>query len=878
MKPSAADPSSMRDFTPERWKQIEQVLDAAFEVEPREWPALLERLCRDDPALRREAESLLRRQGQAQAFLEAPIAEIAVPDTKPADGGSSLAGLRLGPYQVVSEIARGGMGRVLLAERADGQFEQRVAIKLLLAGLTTEEAIGRFRAERQILATLAHPSIARLIDGGINDGSPFLVMEFVEGEAIDRYCERNRLPIEDRLRLFLKVAEAIDYAHRNLIVHRDLKPSNIYITREGQVKLLDFGIAKLLGEEAMPELAPRTIAGRRWMTPEYAAPEQIRGEPVTTATDVYQLGVVLYELLTGRRPFERNGGGLYALEEAVLTREPEKPSTVAAATTRRSKSAAAATDLTPGGPARATNGGRGDRILRGDLDAIVLKALRKEPLARYASARSLAGDIESYLKGLPVAARRGTTLYRTKKFVRRHRWGVGMAAGLVLLLAGYAVTATVQSARVREALARTQIEAAKAEQVSDFLMALFKAGDADEATGQDVTARELLKRGVARADELSDQPEVQAQMLIVIGDAYQNWGLYDQAQPLLERSLALRQQVLGEEHEDVAESLNELGTLLHYRGDYEAAEPLLERAVAMRRKVLGEEHGEVARSMVDLARVLAKRGHYERAERLQREALAMRRRVLGDEHLWVAVSLSDLGLLTWRRGDLDAAEPLFREVLAIERKALGEEHWYIANDMTNLGRVLTDQGKGAAAESLLVASLAMKQKLLGDDHPSIPPTLVALGTLSRKTGDFERAESLFREALQRGRAAFGSTHPSVASALVGLAQTQLDQREAAPAEPLLREALEIHQRATPDDRRSIAEIKSQLGRCLTLLRRYGEAEPLLVQSHRALVSEYGETDRRAQEARQYLVDLFMAQGRIAEPEAQIPLVERESTE
>lgn len=860
---------------PGRWAEIERVLDAALDAPPSARRAVLDRLCGDDAALRREVESLLRRRPAIDGFLEGPPAVASVGETgegreagpDPAGGprppASVPAGSRIGAYRVLRRLARGGMGEVYLAERADGQFEKRVALKLLPSDLEAEGVARRFRDERQILAGLEHPSIARLLDGGVtDDGRPYLVMEYVEGEPIDRHCDRRRLPIRDRLDLFLQVAEAVRHAHRGLVIHRDLKPSNIHVTPEGRVKLLDFGIAKLLDEETgAAERVTRT--GRRWMTPEYAAPEQVEGGRVTTATDVHQLGVLLYRLLAGRLPYRAPGASTHRLERAILEADPERPS---AAVTREGGTReaeppeAAPAPCGPATPAeiaraRSTRPAALSRTLRGDLDAIVLRALRKDPRERYPSARAMAEDVERHLRGEAVAARRGTVAYRARTFLRRHRWGVAAAAAFLVLLAGYAATVTVQSARVRAALQEARVESRKSEQVAAFLVGLFEASDPSATPGDTVTARELLERGVERAGELDDQPEVQAQMLDEMGRAYQGLGRYDRAEPLLRRALALRRSAHGGDHLDVAKSLDNVATLLQRQGRYEEAEPLFRRALAVRRGHPDPAEANVDVGLNNLALLLKQKGERAAAEELYREALAMKRERFGRDSPETATALHNLASLLRESGDLAAAEPLLRRVLELRREALGAEHPRVAGSLSQLGRLLADRGDLAAAEPLVREALAMRRRLLGEDHPDVATSLHNLAGLLRKKGDLGEAEALAREVLDRDRAQLDAGHPYVASSLVNLARVRLERGDAAGAEPLLREALEIRREALPPGHWEIAAAEGVLGESLAALGREREAAALLRGSHERLLEAFGPEDHRTRSAARRLADL-----------------------
>ena len=881
--PPPADPADRRGDDPpagERWAEIERVLDVALDVPPDERPGVLDRECGDDEELRREVESLLRRRPEIEGFLEDAPAVAASEGTGDAEEGgagpprrrgvpaSAAEGSRVGVYRILRRLARGGMGEVYLAERADGHFEKRVALKLLPPDLEAEDVVRRFRSERQILAGLEHPSIARLLDGGVTgDGRPYLVMEYVDGEPIDRHCDRRGLPIRERLDLFLQVVEAIHHAHRSLVIHRDLKPSNIHVTPDGRVKLLDFGIAKLLDEET--GAAERvTRPGRRWMTPEYAAPEQIEGARVTTATDVHQLGVLLYQLMVGRLPFRAPGTTPHRLERAILETEPVRPSTAATwddapgeAEPREQASGSGTTD--PPTPrelarARSTRPAALSRTLRGDLDAIALRALRKDPEDRYPSARAMAEDVERHLRGEPVAARRGTVLYRARTFLRRHRWGVAAAAAFLVLLAGYAVTVTVQSGRVRAALEEARVESRTSEQVAAFLVDLFEASDPGEAPGETVTARELLERGVERVDGLDGQPEVQARMLDEMGRAYQGLGLYDRAEPLLRRALALRRSVHGEDPMEVAKSLDNVATLLQRQGRYGEAEPLFRRALAIRRSHPDPEKANVDVGLNNLALLLKQKGDRAAARRLYREALAIKRERFGRESPETATALHNLASLLRESGELADAEPLLRRALSLRREALGEEHPRVAESRSQLGRLLADRGDLAGAEPLVRKALAARRSLLGEDHPDVTTSLHNLAALLREKGDLEEAEELAREVVDRDRRQLGPRHPYVASSLLNLARVRIARGDAAGAEPLLREALEIRREGLPAGHWEIAEAEGVLGECLAALGRGREAAPLLRESHARLLKSFGPEDRRTRMAARRLAELQAA--------------------
>jgi tetratricopeptide (TPR) repeat protein len=696
---------------------------------------------------------------------------------------------RIGPYRLMHELGQGGMGVVYLAQR-DDQFHQRVAVKIVRHGVDTPETMERFLAERQILASLSHPNISRLLDGGVTeDGRPYLVLEYVEGEPIDVYCRRLGLASRDRVRLFLQVTRAVHYAHRNLIVHRDLKPNNILVTADEQVKLLDFGIAKILDDSALPFSgpAPRTQTGLWVMTPEYASPEQVRGDPVTTATDVYGLGLVLYEILTGEKAQTVTSLAPAALDRAICETDPP-------------------------------------RRLTGDLDRIVAMALRKEAERRYASAERLADDLARYLDGEPVAARGDSLVYVARKFVVRHRWAVASSVAVIGLLIGWAGTVTVKEAAVSRALAEAEIEAAKAEQVTAFLTSVFEASDPAAARGASLTARELLDRGVARVDSLAPQPLVQAEVLGVIGRVYQNLGEHARARPLLERSLAIRLEQLGENDPEVARSYNRLGNLLRLQGEYVTATEHLRKAAAIHRGADSSGGLALATDLHDLASVLTEQGQLEEAGLLFEEALAIRRRELGEEHVDVAESLSGLGWLASERGDYPASERRYREALELRRRLLPENHPETAYALHNVATALERLGRYDQAERLHLEALEVRRQVFGAKHPSVATGLNNLGIVLLRKGDHAGGVARFREALAMRRALLGEDHPSTLITMNNLA-AGLTRMQAYPeAERLLRTAIETQRKREGPESPALATSLTNLATVQTRLGKHGEAE------------------------------------------------------
>ena len=625
----------------------------------------------DDPTLADELESLLEAHEPSDEFLT------------PLDVGRAAAllgmhepedktGTQIGAYRLLRELGRGGMGVVYVAERVDGQFDQQVALKLIRRGMDSDEILRRFLIERQILAQLNHPNIARLLDGGITpDGQPYFAMEYVQGAPLLTYCERQRPSIADRLSIFLAVCRAVHHAHTNMIVHRDIKPSNILVTDEATPKLLDFGIDKLLDPGLSSHADPLTRTAARPLTPEYASPEQIRGGPVTTASDVYQLGLLLYRLLTGRSPYAEVTGDSHATARAICETTPPKPSSVV------SDSAAATFGL----PRK-----RLARRLAGDLDNIVMMALRKNPERRYESAARLADDAENYLANRPVHAQRASPVYRAVKFAQRHTFGTAASAVVVLaLLAG--IAGTTWQARV------AANEAARAAQLKEFALDLLELSDPDAARGHQLTVTDLLATGSERVEtELAGQPELQAQMLALLGNVHRKLGNYDVARPALERALALRRSVFDPRDLPVADSLNELGRLHYHTSDYASAEALFREALEIRRERLGNDHVDVADVLANLGSVVGSKGDFDEAEALLTESLAIRRATLGSRHPEAAESLTALGIVERHRDALDSALTFHEEALSIRREAFGEQHNRVADSLKNLALVFHSQG------------------------------------------------------------------------------------------------------------------------------------------------------------------------------------------
>jgi serine/threonine-protein kinase len=836
--------------TSERWRRIEELFERALELEPAARPTALAAASAGDEALRSEVETLLAAHAQAGSFLERPALERpqgTAPEPPPGPAGER----RAGPYRLVRELGRGGGGRVFLGERADREYEGRVAVKVLAAPLASPRLLERFRRERQILADLDHPNIARLLDSGtLPEGVPYLVMELVEGVPIDEYCDRHALGVEARLRLCRQVCQAVQYAHRNLVVHRDLKPANVLVTADGTPKLLDFGIAKLLEPGDAAE-APATRTWHRALTPRYASPEQVHGEPVTTATDVYSLGVLLYELLTGRSPYGlEEDATLARVLEGVTEREPVRPSQAAVG-----DEAARRRGLSP----RQLR-----RRLEGDLDIILLEALRKDPARRYASAEALAEDLRRHLENLPVLARREAVLYRAGKFVRRNRLATGLVAALLILALGFAAAAALQARRVAR-------ERDKAEEALAFLVDVFRGSDPlarPPAPGApEPTAREVLDRGAERVErDLAGRPVVQATLLDAIGDVYRSLALYDRAEPLLRQALDLRRSHLPPDHPEIADSLMHLAELHLARAELEPAEALFREALEARVERHGRSHPVVAESLEGLGRVLRKAQRFEEAEAALREAVEITRPAVDEGDPRAANALMSLATLRSFRGDPGEAESLTREALAIRLASLGESHPAVAESREELAVYLQQRGAIAEAEEHLRAALGIWRAALDEEHPTYLISLNNLALHLLGEGRAEEAEPLLREVLAVRSQTLDSSDSRLAVSRNNLAVLLTDRGELDEALELYRENLEGLRSAFGDRHIYVAGSHHQIGHTLREQGRLDEAEEHLRRALELSLALFGEDHEMTARPLLELGRLARARGDLREAE------------
>ncbi len=796
--------------------------------------------------MRAEVESLLRHDKPAAEFIEESAFEVTA-RLLAEDETEANAERRIGSYKILREIGRGGMGVVYLAER-DDEYRKQVAIKLIKRGMDTDAVLQRFRHERQILANLEHPNIARLLDGGTtDDGLPYFVMEYIEGLPVDTYCDKHKLTTDERLKLFRTVCAAVTYAHQNLVIHRDLKPINILVTDEGVPKLLDFGIAKLL-HPSMEQATTATVAGLRVLTPEYASPEQIRGEKLTTATDVYSLGVILYELLTGQRPFQLKDTTPQELLRAIEEGEPTKPSKVTGNGHEHTASYVA----------------RNQRLLKGDLDNIVLKALRKEPERRYKSVEQFSEDIRRYLEGLPVIARKDTFVYRTSKFMARNRAAVAAAVLILLTLIGGIVATTWQARRAREQAriaeaksAEAQAALAKTEKINRFMQTIFSYANPDwfgRAGGRrDMTVLEAMRDIENHIEEdFRNEPDLRADVYQQIGDAYRTQHLFDDAERNLRKALALRLQLYGEDSAKTAESMYILSGVRFQQGDLSEQERLLYGALSIQRRHANEGNN-LPYMMLDYAALLgARKNDYAGALTFALEALEIFRRRYGDNHYMVSQTQAQLIGLYNQIGDYAQAERVAQEHIRQQQQP-------DATALFDYAATQIFKGDYQAAENML-RQLAAQAQSANAKPEMMPRIYYAQSFMAYRRGDYAQASAYAEKAsgAQSNIDDFSySRARHLSPALNKLGQTKR-------AEAILRQEIESLERS--ERVLDLATLKSVLGESLTMQHRFAEAETVLLEAYNEQKTRVLPTQYDLLQTRQRLSELYRAWGR--EDEAQ----------
>jgi eukaryotic-like serine/threonine-protein kinase len=816
--------------TDDRWERLQALFSRAVELNGPDRQLFVARETAGDTELRTELLELLACDAGSSHTGPLTLALGAALDTTTRERRKALIGRILGNYKLVSVLGHGGTGTVYLGERADRQYSAQVAVKIVDNGTMQGELGLRFRAERQILASLNHANIARLIDAGETDeGNPYLVMEYVHGEPLDRYCDRQQLGLRERLQLFLDICGAVQYAHQNLVVHRDLKPANILVTAEGAPKLLDFGIAKLLdaGEAAAAAMA-LTRMNDRLLTPEYASPEQILGRPVTTASDVYALGVVLYELLTGLRPYTvPASASQLELERSICIMDPLRPST-AVKRARESGPLEGQSEMLAVAMARRLTPQRLQKRLVGDIDAIVMRALRKEPQHRYNSIEQLASDVRRFLAREPVQARQGNWLYYSQRFVRRHAFGVTAGAAFIVFIIAFAIAMSVQTQRIAEQRDLVEQENVTAVTVSGFMEEIFDASQPDFALGRNISAREVLDEAGRRIrGDLSKQPEVRARLMEAIGRAYRRLNLNEVAVPYFEDSLHLRKQLPDQDGTKTASVLLELAMVVRKSGDLERADRLLNEALKITVAHRAERSETYAKLLVNLGRVHVGAGNLTEARDSLERARELFRGLSGPLNPYVGDAAMELATVFMWQDNLTAAEQSAREAMEVFTATRPLMHPDRVAAGARLGQVLQLQGRISEAAVLFENSLDAQVQLYGADSVQVADVLDSLAGIKKAQGMLPAAEEYARRALRVQEKSVGAEHQVVGYQRTVLAAILLQRGNHKEAEQQSRAALTIFDKRLPPDHQYVASAEHVLGEALLELGQLEQAEAAL---------------------------------------------------
>ncbi|MEP7380824.1 MAG: serine/threonine-protein kinase [Gemmatimonadota bacterium] len=806
-------------MTPTRLVRVRELFDTALEMTGSERDNYLRRACVADESLQVEVESLLSALERGSGTWDRPLGSV-LADAVAAGDHAAGVGTRIGPYALTRLLGVGGMGAVYEGVRDDDQFQKRVALKFLRRGHEGDLAIRRFRYERQILANLNHRNIAALLDGGVTpEGQPYIVMEFVDGRPITAYAAAHHLGLRARLQLLRQVCAAVQHAHQHLVVHRDLKPGNILVAADGTVKLLDFGIARLLREGEGAAQLPATQGGLHAFTPDYASPEQVRGLPIATSSDLYSLGVIACELLSGHRPFAFDGQLFAEMQARIALAPPPPPSTLVTAA-----------DLPHFGEPSLP---RLQRQLRGDLDAIVLQALRKEPDRRYSSAEQFAADFQRHLDGLPVTAQRDTLGYRTVKFLRRRR--IEVAAGVLVaasLVGG--IVATTRQAR------RAETERAKTAQVNTFLSTMLAAVDPGNS-GRDVTVAQALSQAAQQIDSQHLAPEIEAEIRHTIGQTYVELGLYDSAQVHVRRAAELRTREYGLVHPLTSMSLSYVAALEESVGDYAAAESTGRIVLDIQRRLKPRHTTELATALDNVSRYVEQQGRLDEAMGYAQESIALRQGSTDSASLAaIPYTLNNLSVSYQYQGNWVKAESLSRASLEVEAKVHGTRSNNYGNLLRTLAGIADAQKRPAEADSLIRQSIDVLDESLGSDHPDYLRSLAMLASLRASVEDWPGTEAAARPVVNAIGGAMHESHPQAAVALQFLGFALAGQGKVAAADSAFRRSLALRRKYLPPDHWAIASSEAVLGHHLAMTGRRAQGEPMLRRAYARLVETRGE--------------------------------------
>ena len=834
-----------------KWENIKKIFNIAIDLTADERLKYLERECGEDEEMLSEINSLLTFYNKSGNFLE--TSSVIILEEEDTQARDVMNGETVGKYRIEDKLGEGGMAVVYSASRIDKQFKRKVAVKFIKRGMDTEEIIRRFKFEQQALADLSHPYIARIIDGGTTEnGLPYFVMEPVYGVPVNKYCESNKLSTLERINLFLKICEAVKFAHQNLIVHRDLKPQNIFVTQDGNPKLLDFGIAKLL--DTGEEHALNTRAGVRLMTLDYASPEQLAGKTVTTATDVYSLGVILYELLTDHSPYDFKSNFPTEKENIITTSEPEKPSSVIKKTKRI---LVQGETISP----RDIENNRNETInrirtrLTGDLDNIILKALQKDPERRYSSVEQFAEDISRSLNGLPVIAHKDSIFYRSSKFIERHKTGVLVASLILILLIAGMGGIIYQSNIANKNKDLAEIEARKAERINSFLQEMLASPDPSREGSEIKVVDVMDDAGKKIKDELEGEPEVQSELRKTLGITYQGLGFYEKAIEELEEAVNLLNSFESDPLERAAAYKN-LAVAHHYNGDYEEAESYYRKSISLHENIPDNKDILYAEALNDYGTLKMDIEEIDSSLVYFRNSLSLYLNIFGKKGSEdVASVLSNIGLAHQYNKNLDSAEYYLRRSLKMNLNLSNGENFNIVYNYNNLAFVYHDKNDLNGAREMFSKSLEMRKKLLRPDHPQLALAIYNLGCITYYSEDHQASIKLIEEAQGIWDKTLEPDHPYFGNCYYWLGKNYNSLNQPKKAEDLVLKALEIRRNTHGANENLIALTNIELGRSYLLKNEFDKAETIISKNLKIIEEAFGEDARNVKYGKQLLTEL-----------------------
>ncbi len=839
---------------------IKSIFERALELDQISREVFFKNLKAEEKQYEDEVKSLLKAIETNDDFLEIDSGRDIFSEDN--IGPHPLIGKHLGVYLIEEEIGQGGMGIVFAGKRDDKEFEQKVAIKILKQGLTSEYLIKRFEKERQTLANLQHPNIAKLFDGGkTNEGLPYLIMEFIDGIPITQYCSENKLSVDEILTLFNMVCEAIQYAHQNLIIHRDIKPENILVDKTGRVKLLDFGVSKLLDEDLLAGNESLTKTGTFHLTPEYASPEQINGGKINTSSDIYSLGVLLYRLLSNEHPYKIYNASPLALSKIFTENKILKPSDMVLSKTKEIKK----TD--------SQKYNLKYKKLEGDLDNIVLKAMHKDSEQRYSSVQEISNDINNYLIGMPVTARGDSLTYRFTKFIQRHKVGVTLFVLFsIVVIAG--IAGVIYQGRIAaKERDKANIENAKFEKVNEFLTNILSSVDPSEI-GRDVKVYDILEKAAENIEEeLKDQPEIEASVRSTLGNTYVNLGEYEKGKPFLLEAYKINDSIYGKMSREVAGNIHDIGLYYDWVGDYKKADSLYDESINIFRKVLTKPIKIFGDALNNRAIIKMNFSEYDIAEKLYLEAIEVSRAVEGERSRNMAVMMNNLAYNYLDAGKLEKSEFYYKKSLAIILDVLGKNRPEVGTAYNNIAWLNIQQNKLDSAEVYLKKSYKLKYDLKGKEHPDVGLALSNLGVLKFKQNRFNKAKIYFLDAIKQYKKSYEDEHPLIAISRYWLGKVYRELKDYDLSEDFLKKCLTAREKKLPKDNWEIWDTKGELGITLLNQKKYNKSEELLKSSYNYFINKEKPDSVRAENFLRNLIKNYKETNQIKKYEKTLKLLQ-----